>query len=274
MKAVLLIDGDQFVFKATAALEKDTRWDDQNHVLYSNADECWTNVQSMLDRVFERFNSQSHALCFTSSPNFRRDIDPTYKMGRSTRKPLCYAEVRERCETKYNCLAMPGLEADDVMGILATKPGQAHNIIVSQDKDMRTIPTTVWNGKDLLNITVGQADYFHMYQTLIGDTSDGYKGCPGIGPVKATKLLDPPVKPELLNTVNVGALWQCVVAAYVEAKLTEEHAIIQARLSRILRWTDWDTENKKPILWTPPTSVASSTRETNVSNVESGGATP
>lgn len=262
MKAILLIDGDQFVFKATAALEKDTRWDDQNHVLYSNADECWTNVQSMLDRIFERFRSNEHALCFTTAPNFRREVDPTYKMNRSSRKPLCYSEIRERCETKYNCLAMPGLEADDVMGILATKPNGQHKIIVSQDKDMRSIPGTVWNGKDLLAITEPEADLFHLMQTLTGDTSDGYPGCPGIGPKKAEVILHPTTNADakfadgsvFIPNPTVAQGWPLVIAAYLKAGLTEEHALTQARLARILRWTDWDGENKRPILWTPPST--------------------
>jgi hypothetical protein len=119
-------------------------WDDQNHILYSNENECWDNLTGMLDRVFERFTTREHALCFTKAPNFRREVDPTYKLNRQTRKPLCYAALRQRVEGKYNCLAMPGLEADDIMGILATKPGQVHNIIVSQDKDMKGIPGADW----------------------------------------------------------------------------------------------------------------------------------
>ncbi len=249
---ILLIDGDQFIFKATAALEKETRWDDQNHVLYSNADECEANLNSMLERIFERFSSREHALCFSAAPNFRREIDPTYKAGRSPRKPLCYAELRERVEAKYNCLAMPGLEADDVMGILATKPNAQTKIIVSQDKDMKGIPGQVWDGKDLVSVSQAEADYFHLYQTLIGDTSDGYKGCPGVGPKKAEVILKgPTVEGEVVDE-NFDALpWQRIVKAYVTAGLTEEHALTQARLARILRWTDWDVENKKPILWTP-----------------------
>ena len=70
--------------------------------------------------------------------------------------------------------------------------GQRQAIIVSQDgvKDMKTIPTIVWDGKDLLTISEPWADYWHLYQTLVGDTSDGYKGCPGVGKVKAEKLLE------------------------------------------------------------------------------------
>jgi DNA polymerase-1 len=126
------------------------------------------------------------------------------------------------------------------MGILATNPhSKTQKIIVSQDKDMKTIPTQVWDGKDLVTITEGEANYRHLYQTLIGDAADGYKGCPGVGPVKATKLLD------------ADPTWATVVAAYTKAGLTEADALTQARLARILRWSDWDAEKKEPILWTP-----------------------
>ena len=31
--------------------------------------------------------------------------------------------------------------------------------------------------------------YFHMMQTLTGDTADGYPGCPSVGKVTAEKIL-------------------------------------------------------------------------------------
>jgi 5'-3' exonuclease len=248
---LLLIDGDQFVFKATVAVEKEVLWDEHNHVLFSNENEAYDTLTGMLERIFVRFDSRDCALCFSDPPNFRHEIEPTYKGHRATRKPLCYATLREKIEAEHPCVSLPGLEADDVMGILATKPGPRKRIIVSQDKDMKTVPSTVWDGADLVTVTEAQADYQHLYQTLIGDTSDGYKGCPGIGPKKASQLLDPPFKPELLQEVRVPALWKVVVEAYVKAGLTEADALTQARLARILRWTDWDGENKRPILWTP-----------------------
>ena len=35
----------------------------------------------------------------------------------------------------------------------------------------------------------------------------------------------------------------------------EDLALINARLARILRFTDWDSEKREPILWTPPQEV-------------------
>ena len=246
-KRLLLIDGDQFIFKSSAALERETQWDDDNHVLYSNAEQVWSNLEAMLARIFKRFNTDRHFLCFSTHPYFRRELCPEYKAARKgARKPLCYSQVRERAAKEYKALSFPTLEADDVMGIMATKPSDYQRIIVSQDKDMKSIPTSVWDGKDMFHVTPAEADYAHLYQTIVGDTSDGYKGCPGCGPVKAAKIL-PPLEawPEKLP-------WHCVVQAFKDKGLDEDEALKQARLARILRWEDWDATNKKPIMWTPP----------------------
>jgi DNA polymerase-1 len=250
----LLIDGDQFVYKAAAAVETEVRWDNHHHVLYSNETRAWDVLQGMLKRIRERFGSSDTVMCFSGplvdgqgSPTFRTLLDPTYKSGRS-RKPLCYTLLREKIEAEEKHQSFVGLEADDVMGILATKPG-AEAIIISQDKDMKTVPAVVWDGRDLVTVSPDEADYFHLLQTLTGDPSDGYKGCPGMGPVKAKKLLEPqnPEHPWF----DVSILWPRVVKAYEKAKLTEADALTQARLARILRWSDWDRKNKEPILWTP-----------------------
>lgn len=246
MSKLLLIDGDEFIFRATAAVEQEIRWDDQNHVLFSNENQAWDNLTGMLDRIFERFETKDHVLCFSQAPNFRFSVDATYKNNRAnSRKPLCYALLREKVDSHYKTKATAGLEADDVMGILATKPSTKQRIIVSQDKDMKTIPTTVWNGKDLASYSETEANYWHMYQTLIGDTSDGYKGCPGIGPVKAEKLLGAAQE-------NDVPMWTVVKAQFEAKDLTEADALTQARLARILRFSDWDKYKQEPILWTPP----------------------
>jgi DNA polymerase I len=253
---LLLIDGDQFLFKATAAVEEEIRWDEQNHVLYSNVEKAWTNLQGMIKRIHERFETTQHAICFSTYPGFRSKIDATYKATRSPRKPLCYAELRGRMEDTFTCVSMPALEADDVMGILATKPGKTRRIIVSQDKDMKTIPGELWDGKDHLTISEVDADRWHLYQTLTGDTVDEYKGCPGMGPKKAEKLLQDAIDAYAHVSGSVAhCCWPGIVAAFVKAGLTGADALTQARLARILRWTDWDSTKKEPILWSPPTQT-------------------
>jgi DNA polymerase-1 len=250
----LLIDADEYLFNACVVTEIDIRWDEYNHVLQANEREAWNNFATAIDRLATKFNTQDVTLCFSSTystPNFRLAVDPTYKAARADkRKPLCYAALREEAEGTYDTKTFPGLEADDVMGILATKPG-ADAIIVSQDKDMKTLPAKIWTGEKMIQHGEEEADYWHLYQTLTGDTVDGFKGCPGIGPVKAEKMLMDPHLWDGNAEFMRAAAWRVVVGAYEKAGLTEADAITQARLARILRWGDWDKKKKVPILWTP-----------------------
>jgi DNA polymerase-1 len=269
MRKLLLIDGDEMLFKATAAVEHETKFntclgevtnEPPIHVLFSHPGKAREVFDQMIERFFERFETREHLLCFSTPPdwdfgksasNFRYDVDPTYKNNRAnSRKPLCYVQLRQDIEADYKCKHFLGLEADDVMGIVATSPmAKTQRIIISQDKDMQTIPAQVWRKGDLVTVTEEEADYYHMFQTLTGDITDGYKGCPGVGKVKAEKLLAEPATQEMID-LNAYR-WKAVVTAYVKAGLTEEDALRQARLARILRWSDWDNEKKQPILWSP-----------------------
>ena len=133
---------------------------------------------------------------------------------------------------------MPELEADDAMGIYATQfPG---NTIVSPDKDMRQIPGKLFNLEDTITITPEEGARWHLIQTLAGDQTDGYSGVPGIGVKRAATLFD-----------KEGYGWATVVKAFEDKGLTEEDALLNARLARILTIDDYDTKSKTPLLWTP-----------------------
>ena len=140
-------------------------------------------------------------------------------------------------------IIIPDLEGDDVMGIIATDPTRTdQRIIVSIDKDMKTIPGHLLIGGELMHISPEEADYNHLYQTLVGDTIDGYSGCPGIGAVSAKRALDK------------DPSWDTVVKLFQKAKLDEDYALTQARMAKILHYKDFDQETQKPILWRPPNS--------------------
>ncbi len=80
-----------------------------------------------------------------------------------------------------------------------------------------------------------------MNQALVRDTTDGYKGCPVVGNVAAKKILE-----------QEGDMWTNVVAAFTKAKLGPEEALVQARVARICRASDYSFKTKKVILWNPP----------------------
>jgi DNA polymerase-1 len=247
VSTTLLVDGDQYLYKCCAATERDVKWDDENHIVASNEEEAWDTLQASLGELRSHFGADSDiVICMGEAPYFRHSLHAGYKAGRS-RKPLCFYDVRQRLRDEYRCVEMPGIEADDVMGILATRPKNRDNsIIVARDKDMKGVPAKVWDGATFHNISQEQADYFHMYQTLTGDVTDGYKGCPGMGPVKAKAVLN-----KCEDSHKSEVVWPLVVAAFEKAGLTADDALLQARLARILRWSDWDSKNKEPILWQP-----------------------
>lgn len=112
---------------------------------------------------------------------------------------------------------------------------------------MKTLPVRLWSQDDRLAYKNSEviADWYWMSQTLSGDATDGYKGCPGVGPKRAADILGEPGRHELPE------LWERVVKAYEKAKLTEDDALVQARCARILRHTDYNLDTGEISLWTP-----------------------
>jgi len=254
-KLTALIDGDQFLYKACIAVEHEVRWDDENHVLFSNAEDAYRTAKAGIDKVLEALGTTTARLAFTKSESFRKGIYPPYKSNRAAvRKPMCFVEVRERLEADYPSLAIDGLEADDILGIWATRD-KGDYVIVSDDKDLKTIPGKLYRMGQLSVITREDADLQWLFQTLNGDTADGYPGCPGVGPKTAEKVLDigqtKTIGIDDPYTEHLKRLWEAVVRAYAKADLTAEDALVQARCARILRASDWDANKKEPILWTP-----------------------
>ena len=62
------------------------------------------------------------------------------------------------------------------------------DVIVSDDKDMLTIPGLKLKGGELIQTTEWAANFAFYSQAMVGDTADHYPGCKGIGKVKATQV--------------------------------------------------------------------------------------
>lgn len=248
----VLIDADMFAFQACAAVEKETDWGNDIWTLHADLNEAKAYFIDKLNTAVERslvhlkYAGEFEVIfCFSDAHNFRKKILPTYKANRiGKRKPVCYRGIVDWVEEKYKTYIIPNLEADDVMGILATHAkGKGKSIIISGDKDMKCIPTNIYNhmSDTFDTISEQEATYWHLYQTLVGDTADNYSGCPSIGAKTAEKLL-----------ADGKDTWETVVAQYVKKGLTEEDALTQARVAHILQNSDYDQKLKEPIkLWKP-----------------------
>lgn len=277
MSVTLLIDADIVAYQVAATAQKTFDWGDTGvsfHV--DDMAEVGPRIDDLLAHYVAALKATDLIVCLScpTLEGFRYAINPTYKQHRDdSRRPELLKAVKDYMAEHYKTFARPTLEADDVMGILSTHPKlvPGKKIIVSEDKDMKTIPGWLFNpakDKRPRMVTAIEADKFHLYQTLIGDATDGYPGCPGIGPDKATEFLSAPYILEpyehvfkrgarkgqaeiRYNKVPTSDVWAGIVSLYEAAGLTEGDALLQARMARILRASDYDFKNKEPILWTP-----------------------
>ena len=245
---ILLIDADLYLYRACAAAEEEVDWGDDLWSLQTDLKEAKTIFQRTLQEVCEVLDTANFILCFSDRDNFRKEVLPSYKGGRKrVRKPTGYKAAVQWARDTYLWHSEPMLEADDVMGILATAP-DSKGVIVSDDKDMLTLPAKLYRPQsgEHHDISVEDADRAFLTQSLTGDPTDGYTGVPRVGAVTAAKIL------------GVRPAWSAVVAAYVKAGLTEADAIQQARCARILRFEDWDQETSTIKLWEPPSNEQTS----------------
>jgi 5'-3' exonuclease len=255
---IALIDADVCAYQAALLSERHIDWGEGLHTIHCFENEAEDKFDSMIAGLIEAVGADKAILAFTDSVNWRKSVLPSYKSNRAaTRKPMLLQYLRDRADELYETMVRPGLEGDDVLGIMATRRCPDKVIICSIDKDFKTIPNTYYDSKKKVfhETTLAQADYYHMYQTLIGDTTDGYAGCPGCGPKTAVKILDPFVRED--GTFDVAGAWEAVVAAYTKAKLGITEALVQARVARICRASDYNFTTKEVILWNPPPPPAS-----------------
>jgi DNA polymerase-1 len=256
----LLLDGDTLIFEAAASSEHEVQWESWLWTLHADLDRAIEKFDASVEEIKEGLRGDRVILALSDDARWRNAVMPEYKAHRhKTRKPVVYKPLREYCHEKYETFQRPGLEGDDVLGILATHPSlvKGEKVVVSIDKDMKTIPGLHCNYQKcrddglwgVLTVTEDEADYNHMTQTLTGDTTDGYPGCPGIGPVKAEKVLAAATVGR--NLFSSSLAWPLIVAAYEKAGLNEEVALQNARVARILRADDYDFQAKEPVLWTP-----------------------
>lgn len=252
MKRVILIDGDVLVYKTAWASEQVIDWGEGTVTLHSKVEEAEQSIDYQLTLIKEKLKPDEVIVALTchETVNFRKEFYPQYKENRNEkRKPLVWKHMREHLLSKYDAKIKPNLEADDILGILATRDVGVlpqERIIVSIDKDFKTIPTKFFNMKsgELLETSEQEADFNFMVQTLTGDSTDNYPGCQGIGPKRAKTYLG--------DERDLLKMWKLVVAMFAKAGFGEEFALSQARCARILRASDYDFANKKPILWSPP----------------------
>jgi DNA polymerase-1 len=271
----LLIDADILAYQTTAANQKKYEWDEGVTSLATDLDAAKEAARGTLEDLMEKLGADDLVICLSDElNNFRKLVDPTYKTNRKgTERPEHLYDMKDWLAAEYPTQLWQNLEADDVMGIMSTEPHDGERVIVSEDKDMQTIPGLLFNprkDKKVRTITLLQADRFLMWQAICGDATDGYSGCKGAGPAMADEVLDgmmwlqqprifksgPRKGQEILEWVKADGFltttWNRIVQCYKRYGFTEKDAIVQVNLARILRHGDLDGKRVKP--WVPEAS--------------------
>tara|TARA_R100001510_G_C7596226_1_gene164256 strand:+ start:129 stop:905 length:777 start_codon:yes stop_codon:yes gene_type:complete len=245
-KRTMLVDGDILAYMCSAQMQEPIKWDDDIWTLHASESKSIDKLADTLTYYSQILWCNNIVIALSSKTNFRKKLSPLYKYNRrNIQKPLTYLPCREWMEKNYKTYKYDYLEGDDVLGILATSDIiEGDKVILTKDKDLKTIPSTIWfmQGDDYTIIDEQEADYNHMLQTLAGDATDGYSGCPSVGMKTAAKILEP-------LKGNKEAMWEAVVKRYKVNNLSEKFALLQARLARIIRSDEYNFERKRPILW-------------------------
>ena len=248
----ILIDGDILVYQASSAVQKDIDWGDGLFTCHAFLEDAQDTFIGLLKGILKDLKDKNLAdddskyfFAFSDKNNFRKDLNPDYKSNRkNTRKPTCYYALKDSITElegipKITTMTCKDLEGDDVLGILATE-FYKDSVIVSMDKDFKTIPCYFYNyDKKTLESHFDDHRYWVMYQTLVGDLTDGYKGCPGIGKVSAERILK--------TVEDTKDYWKTVVKTYKSKGSTFEEAVMNYRMAHILTIFDYDLRERKII---------------------------
>jgi DNA polymerase-1 len=274
-ETIALLDGDIFAYEAAAAAEEPINWGDGTWTLHALEAPAIAKMESKIQRCADKVEADRIIIALSDEWNFRKDILDTYKSNREgIRRPMLLKLLKEHIELEYETVIRPGLEGDDVLGILSTWKGlEGDKVIITKDKDLLTIPGKhyVMHTDEHLVVTEEEADTFHLVQTLMGDAVDGFSGCPGVGEQTAWEIINDPFgweqyehefksgKRKGLTELRwkkcaVGSRWEAVVSHFVKAGLCEEEALRQARVAKILRAEDYNFKQKKVKLWKPKES--------------------
>lgn len=198
----ILVDGSYYLFRTYHALPKTMQ---NSQGLITNAIRGTLNA---LLKLMRRYHPTHMAVCFdTKSPTFRHAMSEEYKANR----PKMDIELAEQIPYIHSLVAALGLpllriegaEADDIIGTLAYRAvAEGHHVVISTgDKDMMqlindcVILEDSFTGK--ITDSAGVIEKFGInpeqmidFLTLMGDSSDGIKGVPGIGKKTAKDLLN------------------------------------------------------------------------------------
>jgi DNA polymerase-1 len=241
----LLVDADVLVYRFAHSEQVVVRWHRDLYTMHAELEPAKAHIDDFIQEILETSGCEEARLVLSDiESNYRKTLSHVaYKANRAgIVRPILWKPLRDWfLSEEWSARWEPGLEGDDMLGLLATD----ETVIASIDKDLKTVPGRHFNwdraDEGVVEVTPEQAQRYFLEQVLTGDKTDGYAGVPGIGPVKAAKVLD--ASPE--NP------WDAIVRAFEKAGLSADVALDTARCAWVLRGEDFDFDTKAVRLWTP-----------------------
>lgn len=208
----LIIDGDHIIYKTAFVLERD-------YGLLSQAESL---IKDLLKHYLDFTGATSYIGYLGGESNFRHEVANrrvdgytvvNYKSNRGT-KPIFAQDIKQILQERFDFHVVDNLEADDACAITQTYflKNLLSCAILSTDKDLLQVQGVHFQVKpdsrqiEQINVAYpgvlqlisqngkhklfGTGDMLLASQLLMGDSADTYSGVPGIGPVKAVKLLE------------------------------------------------------------------------------------
>lgn len=260
MSRVAIIDSDILVYSTAIACLESHEWADGLWSWVADEGRAREAIDRRVEEIRKAVGAEDHVHVLSdASDNFRKHLPGVaYKSNRlGNKKPLIWLQLRNWLMEERGASMLPRLEGDDLCALTATNWGRIFEgdpdqtlepVICSIDKDFRTVPGLLYNWDvpqaGVERISEDSAWRYHLVQTIAGDRVDGYYGVPGLGDVRARRMID--------TAENPRHGWEIVLAAYEKAKLGEGAALANARCAWILRGDDYDRKAGEIRLWTPP----------------------
>lgn len=205
MNKLFLLDAYALIYRAYYAFIKNPRINSKG--MNTSAVMGFMNT---LNEILTKEQPTHIGVAFDHGKTFRDEAFPAYKAQREATPEDIRASVpiiKDIITAMHiPVLQVDGFEADDVIGTLATKAGEAgvQTYMLTPDKDYgQLVRDNVFifrprhgGGYE----TMGPKEVCEKYElhsptqvidllALMGDSADNFPGCPGVGPKTATKLI-------------------------------------------------------------------------------------
>ena len=206
MAKLFLIDAYALIYRSYYALIRNPRINSKGFNTSAILGFCNT-----LNEIITKENPTHIGVAFDHGKTFRHDAYPEYKAQREQtpediRKSVPVIKGLLKA-MNIPILQVNGFEADDIIGTLASKAGQQgiETYMLTPDKDYgQLIADNIYmykprhgGGYDIIGKEQITEKYGISYPiqiidllALMGDSSDNYPGCPGVGEKTAVKLIN------------------------------------------------------------------------------------